>query len=152
MFVGTVLLDTTVYIDTIQDRSPLEVESILQSATLLHSTIARSELVLAFGRLDPTDGRTSAALERIGKAIEYIPGYRLSVPSPRASLQAGIATGILSRLQGGSDDQRRRLFNDAQLFFQAHELGAHWLTANIVDADMLQQLFPAGRILLYRKI
>ncbi|MCY7280908.1 MAG: hypothetical protein LH610_08450 [Sphingomonas bacterium] len=150
-FVGTVLLDTTVYIDALHDRLPATVESLLRTATLLHSTIARSELAVAFGRLKPADPRTAPTLEKVGAVIDAIPSHRLETPSARATIQGGISTGAISRLRGMAEDQRRKLFNDAQLFFQALELGAFWLTANISDADLLQQLAPSGRVLLYRK-
>ncbi len=150
-FVGTVLLDTTVYIDALHDRLPVTVEALLRTATLMHSTIARSELAVAFGRLNPADSRTASTLEKIGAVIEAIPSHRLEAPSARATIQGGMLTGAIGRLSGMADDQWRKLFNDAQLFFQALELGAFWLTANISDADLLQQLAPNGRILLYRK-
>lgn len=149
-FVGSVLLDTTVYIHTLRGRSSPELDAVLRTATLFHSSIARAELAIAFGRLDPSDPRSPAALKRSSEVIEAIPNHRLSAPSPQASLQAGIVTGIVSRLHGLSEDQRRKMFNDSQLFFQALELGAYWLTANVADAAYFHQLSPAGRILLYR--
>jgi len=43
------------------------------------------------------------------------------------------------------------LCTTAFLFLQAQKLGFTVLTANIVDFDILLQLLPAGRVLLYRR-
>lgn len=144
------LLDTTVYIDTLQDRLPLAAEQLLALRTLNHSSIAVGELALAFGTLDPDDVRTAANLSVIEQAIAAISSHRLSAPTDRAILRAGISAGLLARLQGLNPADRRKMFNDAVLFFQAFEQG-HWLiTRNIADMDLLQQLVPAGRVLFYR--
>ena len=39
---------------------------------------------------------------------------------------------------------------DALIFLQARQLGASVLTGNIRDFDYLSQIFPTGRIILYR--
>ena len=125
-------------------------EQLLTIRTLNHSTIAISELAMAFGTLDPADLRTKSNLRKIELVITAVPPHRITTPRQRATIRAGIATGLLARLQGLAPGDRRKMFNDAMLFFQAIEQGNWLLTRNIADMDLLQQLVPAGRILFYR--
>jgi hypothetical protein len=78
--------------------------------------------------------------------------YTVTVyPSVEAVVEAGIVTGAVARLRGLPKADRQPLFNDACLFLQALENGLHLLSRNIGDMDFIQQLVPAGRILLYRR-
>lgn len=63
--------------------------------------------------------------------------------------EAGILSGTLSRLQGITKDQRRRILNDALLFASARKYGCTVLTRNLADFDFLQQLDPSGKVLFY---
>jgi predicted nucleic acid-binding protein len=145
------LLDTSVYIDVLQNRLPADVKALLSIRQLNHSSIAVAELSHAFGRLDPAHSDTAAALAEIQAVIEDIPGHRLTGPSVEAVVEAGIVTGAVARLRGLPKADRQPLFNDACLFLQALENGLHLLSRNIGDMDFIQQLVPAGQILLYRR-
>jgi hypothetical protein len=48
---------------------------------------------------------------------------------------------------GGAD-----LLNDALLFLQARETGCALLTANLSDFDLIDQVLPGSRLLLYRTL
>lgn len=144
------LLDTTVYIDVLQNRLPAEVKALLSVREVNHSSIAVAELGHAFGRLDPSHPDTPAALMEIQGVIEDIPDHRLTGPSVQAVIEAGILTGAIARSRGLAKSDRQPLFNDACMFLQALESGLHLLSRNVADMDFIQQLVPAGRILLYR--
>lgn len=62
------LLDTSVYIDRMQDRVPPIVEDLLVGSLLIHSSVAVQELLLGVGLLDPSDHRTAA----VAKSVETI--------------------------------------------------------------------------------
>lgn len=145
------LLDTSVYIDVLQNRLPEEVTALLSVRQLNHSSIAVAELSYAFGRLDPLHADTAATLAEIQGVIEDIPDHRLTGPSVQAVAEAGIVTGAIARTRGLSKADRQPFFNDACLFLQALESGLHLLSRNIADMDLIQQIVPAGRILLYRQ-
>jgi hypothetical protein len=76
--------------------------------------------------------------------------HRLSEPSLSAWGAAGILTGLAFRVGGYQKGTERKLLNDALLFMQALENGHAVLTANAGDFDILNQLIPEGRILIYR--
>ena len=145
------LLDTSVYIDVLQDRAPVELEALLKVRQLNHSSVALGELAHLLGRLDPAHPDSKAVLALIKGTIEDIPRHRLSAPSVQSALDAGIVTGMFARFQGVPRADRQPLFNDACLFFQAMESGWTLLSANISDMDLIGQLVPAGRLLLYRQ-
>ena len=137
-----VLLDTTVYVDLLQDRLPAEVERLFDSRMLNHSAVALAELVHLFGRLDPAHPGTARTLAPIRAAIEQIPPYRLTAPSTQALAEAGIITGMVARMVGVARTDRQPLLNDATLFVQALESGFTLLSGNVADMDLIGQLQP----------
>jgi predicted nucleic acid-binding protein len=143
------LLDTTVYIDSLQDRSPRVLDALMEMRICNHSAICLAELTHAFGRLPPNHPTTANTLDRITQAIEAIPTHRLREPSASAWGAAGVLAGLAFRLGGYQTGQERRLLNDALLYLQALEDGQVVLTGNTGDFDILQQLVPEGRVLLY---
>jgi predicted nucleic acid-binding protein len=145
------LLDTTVYIDELQGRLPAQAEALLKTRQLRHSNIAVSELAHLFGRLDPAHPKTTATLDKIGRVIEAIPPHRLSTPSGRAMVDAGIIAGAIARLRNLPAGGHRRFLNDSMLLAQALEEGCWLMSRNIADMDLIQQLMAAGRVLLYRQ-
>lgn len=145
------LLDTTVYIDALQDNSPSEVDELLALRICNHSAVCLAELTHAHGRLNPRHPKTAETLGSIGKAIAAMPPHRISEPSQSAWGTAGILTGLAFRVGGYQAGQERKLLNDALVFLQALENGQVVLTGNISDFDILNQLVPEGRILLYRR-
>jgi hypothetical protein len=58
--------------------------------------------------------------------------------------------GLVARLAGRAADVK--LLNDATLFLQARENGCSFLTANISDFDLFDQLLPGSGLMLYRTV
>ena len=146
-----VLLDTTVYIDTLQGRSPTVLDEFIGLRTCNHSSVCLSELTHVFGRLSPADPRTEASLKVIGETIRDIPSHRLLAPDVEIWGAAGILAGTLFRLASYPPGTERKCLNDALVYLQGCKLGWAVVTGNIMDFDFLNQLVPEGRILLYRK-
>lgn len=156
-FIGTagkkprkLLYDTTVYIDILQNRFPQDGEFVLRASEAWHSPVTEAELSAAIGLLDPTHPKTRDIVEQIAAVIERRPGYRTIVPDRETWREAGILSGILSRLQGYGREHRRRTLNDALLFATARKHGCVVLTRNVVDFDLLQQLDPSVGVLYYK--
>jgi predicted nucleic acid-binding protein len=143
------LLDTSVYIDVLQGKTSVEVDRILETRIVNHSTVALAELTHLIGALDPAHHGTAGALKSIGQTIDDIPTHRLTAPSIRACGEAGMLTGLVTRLTGQANSIA--LLNDAMLFLQAAEMGFDLLTANVSDFDFFDQLLPGTGILLYQR-
>lgn len=144
------LLDTGVYIDQMQDRSPQILNDLIAQRQVNHSTVAIQELMHTVGVLNPSDARTATVIDVIGKQIRAIPPHRIFAPDTEILGRAALLSGILCRLQGYEKDGKLRALQDCVLFLQAQKLGLVVLTANVGDYDILLQLIPAGRVLLYR--
>jgi len=127
------LLDSVVYIDTLQDRSPPEVDEITSLRICNHSAVCLAELTHAFGRLAPGNPGTPNALSGIAEVISGIRPHRLPGPSPSVWGTAGILAGLAFRLGGYQKGQERKLLNDALIYLQALELGQIVLTRNVAD-------------------
>jgi hypothetical protein len=149
-----IMLDTSVYIDRLSDRLPGEVGRLIGQSVLEHSTVALCELAHPFGRLDPEHPETATTLDAIRATIAAISENRLSSPSPKAVVQAGIVTGMIGRRKGLTRQDRQPMLNDATLLFHALERGCVLLTGNVSDFDMIEQLVVAARtrVLYYRTI
>jgi hypothetical protein len=144
------LLDTCVYIDQMQDRSPQMLDDLIAQRQVNHSTVAIQELMHSVGVLNPSDARTATVIDVIGKQIRAIPPHRIFAPDTEILGRAALLSGILCRLQGYEKDGKLRALQDCVLFLQAQKLGLVVLTANVGDYDILLQLIPAGRVLFYR--
>ena len=144
------LLDTSVYIDQMQDRSPWILDDLIAQRQVNHSTVAIQELMHTVGVLHPSDARTATVIDVIGKQIRAMPPHRIFAPDTEVLGRAALLSGILCRLQGYEKDGKLRAFQDCVLFLQAQKLGLVVLTANVSDYDILLQLIPTGRVLLYR--
>ena len=145
------LLDTCVYIDQMQDRTPEAVDQLIEARQPHHSTVAIQELMHAVGVLDPKDGRTAVVIDSVRRAIEAMHPHRIFAPDADILGKAGLLAGILCRIQGYAGDARFRALQDCALFLQAQKFGQTVLTANIGDFDFLLQLIPTGRVLFYRR-
>ncbi len=145
------LLDTSVYIDVLQGRAPQAVKDLLLARDVNHSSVAIAELVHLFGRLDPLHKDTAGVLAPIAAAIAEIRPHRLTAPSMQAWAEAGIVTGMIARLIGLPKVDRQPMLNDATIFIQALESGYTVLTGNVSDMDLIAQIVPSGRALLYRR-
>ncbi len=144
------LLDTCVYIDQMQDRSPLLMDDLIARRQVNHSAVAIQELMHAAAVLNPSDARTAGVIAQIGKQIKAVPAHRIFVPDIEVLGRAALLSGILSRIQGYGEDGKLRALQDCVLFLQARKLGFAVLTANVNDYDILLQLVPEGRALFYR--
>jgi hypothetical protein len=144
------LLDTCVYIDQMQDRSPQILDDLIAQRQVNHSTVAIQELMHTVGILNPSDARTATVIGIIGRQIRAIPPHRIFAPDTEILGRAALLSGMLCRLQGYQKDGRLHALQDCALFLQAHKLGLVVLTANVRDYDILLQLIPAGRVLFYR--
>ncbi len=145
------LLDTCVYIDQMQDRSPQLLDDLTAQREVNHSAVAIQELMHTVGVLNPADARTAGVIAEIGKQIKAMPAHRVFVPDLEVLGRAALLSGILCRLQGYQKDGKLRALRDCVLFLQARKLGLTVLTANVSDYDILLQLIPAGRALFYRR-
>lgn len=145
------LLDTCVYIDQMQDRSPQVLDGLIAQRQVNHSTVAIQELMHTVGVLDPADRRTAGAISEIGDQIKAMPPHRVFAPDVEVLGRGALLSGILCRVQGYERDGRMRALQDCVLFLQAQKLGLVVLTANVGDYDVLLQLVPAGRALFYRR-
>jgi hypothetical protein len=144
------LLDTCVYIDQLQGRSPDILDAVVAARQVNHSTIAQQELMYTVGVLDPKDPRTRGVIALIRNAIHSMAAHRTVVPDGDVFGRAALLAGMLCRLQGYGADRKLRALADCVLFLQAQKLGLTVLTANTGDFDMLLQLVPSGRVLFYR--
>lgn len=145
------LLDTCVYIDQLQDRTPARMDDLVASRQINHSTVAIQELMHTVGVLNPADRRTPAAIAEIRRQVQAMPAHRVFTPDPDVLGRAALLSGILCRLQGYAKDARLRALMDCTLFLQARKIGLAVLTANIADFDFLLQLVPSGNVLFYRR-
>ncbi|MGO4566484.1 type II toxin-antitoxin system VapC family toxin [Rhizobium sp. 2YAF20] len=144
------LLDTCVYIDGMQGRSPDVVADVLDVRQVNHSTIAIQELMHTIGVLDPRHLGTKTAIGQIKETIAAMPAHRTFTPDADVLGRGAMLSGILCRIQGYHQDARLRALHDCVLFLQAQKLGLTVLTANVSDFDYLLQLMPGSRVLLYR--
>ena len=124
-----VLLDTTVYIDTLQGRSPAALDAFISFRTCNHSSVCPAQLAHAFGRLSPSDPRTDAALKVIGQSIRAIPAHRLVAPDAATWGTAGILAGILFRLGSHAVGAEQRSLNDALVYLQGASSVCQWSPA-----------------------
>ena len=152
------LLDTCVYIDQMQGRAPRLVEQLIDTRQVNHSTVAIQELMRGIGVLDPPDDprRTVAVVEAVSGQIEAMPEHRVFAPDAEVLGRAALLAGILSRLQGyARDGKLKELQRLRRVLLPVHrrgmgKLGFAVLTANVAEFDLLLQLVPTGRVLLYR--
>lgn len=147
------LLDATVYLDTLQGKTPAAVDDLLRYRSIFHSAVCLAELTHAFGRLDPAHAGTRKALAALAGAIDDIPRHRLFAPDTDLWGKAGMLAGKALRLgrTPPGQGQERRLLNDALIYLQARKIGAAVLTPNVRDFDLLQQLAPSGAVITYRQ-
>jgi len=148
---GALLLDTCVYIDQLQGRSPAVVDGVVTARQVNHSTVALQELLHTVGVLDPRDRRTSTAIAAIRALVRSMSSHRVVVPDSDILGRAALLAGVLCRLQGYGADRKLRALGDCVVFLQAQKLGLTVLSANVADFDPLLQLVPSGRVLFYRQ-
>jgi predicted nucleic acid-binding protein len=143
------LYDTTVYIDILQNRFPRQGELMLRAVDAWHSPVTEAELAAACGLLNPAHAQTHGVIQEIAAVLDRRPIQRTITPDRDTWREAGILSGMMTRLQGLNKDQRLRTLNDALLYVTARRHGCTVLTRNLSDFDLLQQLDPSGRVLFY---
>ena len=147
------LIDTIVYLDALQGKTPAVVDDLLRYRSTFHSAVCLAELTRAFGRLDPAHSGTRKALGALAGAIDDIPRHRLFAPDTDLWSKAGMLAGKalrLGRISPGHG-QERKLLNDSLIYLQARKVGAAVLTRNLHDFDLLEQLVPSGAVIFYRQ-
>ena len=147
----SLLFDTTVYIDQLKGQLPTSIINLMASRTILHGAPALAELAVTIGALDPADRRTRVTLIPIVEMLTRINPSRIIAPSYEVWLEAAVMTGILARTQAIPKQNRRKFLNDALLFLQAADTGAVLVSRNSRDLDLLLQLKPRVRVLLYNR-
>lgn len=143
------LLDTTVYVDTLQSKLPQDVEFALRAGSLWHSSVTESELAALAGLLDPAHPETAYTISQIAASIERRPAHRILTPDRETWREAGILAGLIGRLQQYGKSERRKALNDALIFLTAAKNGCVVLTRNTVDFDLLMQLDASGQAMFY---
>ena len=139
------LLDTTVYIDELQNELPFDLELMLGVSGAWHSPVTECELAALAGLLHPEHPSTPRAIEQLIAMIEERPAYRIVNVDREVWRSAGILAGMLTRLQQYGKSEHRKALNDALLFLSAMKHGLTVLTRNVREFDLLLQLEPKGR-------
>lgn len=153
LFGPPLLLDTCVYVDSLEGGLPLQVEALLRTRTLVHLSVVLGELSHNFGRLDPKRPETREHLSELSGMIADIPRHRTEDNiGAGLLLEAGIVSGLVFRLGGFQPGQEVAALNDATIYLHALERGYTVLTRNIRDFDFMNQIVPSGRVLLYRTV
>jgi hypothetical protein len=143
------LLDTCVYTDVLQGKTPVAVDALLELRTSNHLAVCVAELTHGFGWLDPRHPGTEAILRSIAQAVSAIPAHRLEAASKDVTIEAGILAGLIFRLCGLQPGQEVAALNDAISYLHAMTNGQTVLTRNRRDFDAMNQMLPDGRILFY---
>ncbi len=143
------LLDTCVYLDTLEGRLPVAAKQLLKSRSVRHVSIVLGELTHFFGRLAPSPAN-AGALEKLRSAIAFIEPRQVREPTAGVSLEAGILCGLVFRLGGFQAGQEVAALNDATIYLHALELGLTVLTRTHNDFDRMNQVMPACKVLFYR--
>ena len=147
----SLLFDATVYIDQLKGQLPRSIVNLMASRIILHGAPALAELAVTIGALDPADRRTQATLIPIVETLARINPSRIIAPSYEVWLEAAVMAGILARTQAIPKQERRKFLNDTLLFLQAADTGSVMVSRNFRDLDLLLQLKPQTRVLLYDK-
>ncbi len=144
------LLDTCVYIDRLQGKAPLLLKHMMAARHNNHSTVCIQELAHTIGVLDPKDPRSPAVQKTVAEVIRSIPVHRILTPDADILGRAAVMSGVLCRLQGYSQDQKRKCLQDCVLYLQALKYGLLLISRNISDFDYCLQLIPTGNVVFYR--
>lgn len=149
---GQLLLDTCVYVDQMKGSTPDAVDRLMDIRIVNHSMVAVGELMFGIGLLREDDPRTAGVKASVERIVRGMPDHRQLVPDADVMGRAAVLAGVLSRMQGYANDNRFKAMNDCVLFVQAEKLGLTLLTANAAEYDILLQVRPQVRVLLYRPI
>ena len=103
--------DTNVYIYNAAGRLPPEVESLLDTALLFHSTICLAELAVGIANADPSGSEWTQVRDYYVELFAAVPDTRLLTPDAQTWAEAGVIAGTLSRVQGYQSYQRKDCLN-----------------------------------------
>jgi len=146
------MLDTTVYIDAQKARLPQALSARMAGGKILHSAVALGDIAANLGLLDPAHIGTAGVAQALRETLGRADMKRTVSPSTEAWLEASVLAGILARTQGFPKHDRRKLLNDALIFLSAHEADAVLVSRNVRDIDLLLQIRPDVRVLLYDQV
>jgi len=146
---GPLLLDTCVYIDAGRGRLPAEVEALLVGRRIVHCATVAAELALGLAMLDPLHADTLAQREFLRDTLARMAAGKIITPDATTWTTAAVLAGTLARLQGIRPDDRRRRLADALIAVTARAEGCAVLTANRTDFDLIAQLLPGLRAIVY---
>jgi predicted nucleic acid-binding protein len=151
---AAILPDSCFYIDAVKGLVPPSVAALVETPMrrLLHSTVCRAELAAGAAKLPVADPRTPGSRARIASILARMPAENLVQPSPAAWDAAGALAGTLARTQGLAKGAHLTLLLDAAIMLSALERNAVVITANVGDFDLLTQLRPEAKLLLYRPV
>jgi len=144
------LLDTTVYIDEMQERLPQGLDHSIHTRNVWHSSVTACEMCVLAGLLHPKHPSTTRAIQQITLSVDRRQADRTVNPDQETWIQAGVLAGLLARLQQYGKAEQRRALNDALIFLSAAKAGLTVLTRNVADYDLLMQLAPQGKAIFYR--
>ncbi len=144
-----VVPDTTVYIHAASGRLPAAAREILRRGLSWHCSVCLSELATGVANRSPRAPDWAAARDYFAGLFDSIPGTRVLTPDMQIWIDAGLLAGVLARTQGLQRHQRKEMLNDALILLTAARRGLPVMTANRAQFDLLQQLAPAGRFLVY---
>ena len=159
-----IMPDTTVYVDAVKGRLPDSVRSLLVGRRILHSGVACAELSVVLSVLDPADPTTPGFRTPVMDVLDEMDSLMTTTPSAEAWTEAGVLAGILARSQGlvgkrqagesavercCRQGQERSLLHDALIFLSAAEQGAVLVSRNKRHMDLLLQVRPEVKVLLY---
>ena len=141
--------DTAVYIDMAAGRMPSPALDLIRSATQLHSVVCLNEIAQGLALYDPKAARYRAVRRHYVELTKRIPTSRVVMPDDEVWMRAGVLTGMLAHSQGYQAPQRKELLVDALIYLSASKAGLPVLTRNAADFDLLNQLHPAGWVIVY---
>lgn len=146
------MLDTTVYLDALKAPGlPVAIAALIARNVVLHSAIARAELAISIGHLDPAHPKTAAHRAPLMEVLARMAPARTVAPGADAWTEAAIIAGILARIQADRREDRRAVFNDALMLLTSIEAGATLISRNVRHMDLLLRFRADARVLLYER-
>jgi Predicted nucleic acid-binding protein, contains PIN domain len=146
---NAILLDTNVYIHQAAGRLSPQVQNLLGRCLLFSSSVCLAELTAGVGHADPTRPDWKATKEYYRGVINSVIPGRLIVPDASVWAEAGLIAGVLARTQNYQKHQRLACLNDALIMLSAAKAGLPVLTENRKDFDLIQQLAPHSRLIVF---
>lgn len=146
------MLDIGVYIHSAAGRLPTDLNRLRNRALQFHRGVALAELAVGIAAADPRGPAWQALRDHYAELFAQILDTRLLTPDAQTFAEAGILAGTLGRLQGHQSHQRTACFADELIFLTATRARLPVLTANDDDFDLIQQLAPEGRFVLYERV